>query len=157
MTPKSIFAAVLVFLPAPALAQSIDAGGVWSGTPASEMHQVADDLVVIHLNVSHDRFEPVDAEHPAADASGQCFGSVLVRAGQPTGSGHCHYVSAEDEQLVTSWTLESIDQDGATSGRWEIVSGSGRWADASGSGTFRTTQGAEEGYRTELSGELTLN
>ena len=117
MTPKSFLVAVLAILPNPVLAQSYDAAGTWTFTPAAETYPVSEDLVVIHLNHSHDRFEPVNADHPAADASGQCFGAIVIRAGQPSGSGNCHYRDGQGDALVTQWTVEGMESDGRTRGR----------------------------------------
>ena len=156
MTPKSIFAAVLVFLPVPAFAQTIDAAGVWTGTPGSVVHAVAEDLVAIHVNLAHDRFEPASPDNPAANTTGQCFGSLLVRAGQASGGGNCHYVDVDGDMLVTEWAVEGIAE-GWTMGRWTFIGGSGKFSGASGSGAYRSTQNAPGGYRAELTGEITLN
>jgi hypothetical protein len=157
MTPKSFLVIALAMLPTSGRAESLDAAGIWSGTPANQVHPVSDDLVVIHVTTSHDRFEPVHADHPAANSTGQCFGAVVIRAGQATGSGNCRYQNDAGDVLATTWVVEGVDADGQTYGRWEIIDGTGLWSGASGSGTYRTTQNAEVGYRSELAGEITLN
>ena len=153
MTPKSIFAAVLVFLPIPALAQTFDASGVWTGTSASVTHAVSDDLVAVHINVTHDRLEPTSPDNPAADATGQCFGALLIQAGQASGSGNCHYVDGDGDMLITEWTAEGIDADGWTTGRWALIEGTGKWSGASGGGSYRAGPDAMN----EITGEMTLN
>ena len=156
MTPKYVFVAVLVFLPVPASAQTIDAAGVWTGTPGSVVHAVSDELVTVHVNVTHDRFEPASQDNPAANARGQCFGALMFRAGQPSGTGNCHYVDGDGDMLVTEWVVEGL-ADGWTTGRWTFIGGNGKYTGGAGTGAYRSTQDGSGGYRAELTGEMTLN
>ncbi len=157
MTPKSIFAAVLVFLPVPAFAQTMDASGAWIFTPASVPYPVAHNLVVIHVNNAYDRFEPAGPDHPAAGAAGQCFGAILINAGQASGRGNCHIVDGDGDAWVSEWIVEGIDADRMTTGRWAIIDGTGKYAGASGSGSFRAGADASGTYKNETTGEITLN
>lgn len=157
MIPKSFLVAALAILPTSVLAQSHDAAGTWTFTPAAESYPVREDLVVIHLNHSHDRFEPVNADHPAADASGQCFGAIVIRAGQASGSGNCHYRDGQGDALVTQWTVEGVEPDGRSRGQWEIVDGTGKWAGATGGGSYLSGPDGAGEYKAELTGEMTLN
>jgi hypothetical protein len=157
MTPKSVFVAVLVFLPVPALAQTIDVTGVWSYTSELEAHPAGEDLVALHLSSVHDRFEPANTDFPIADASGKCFGAMLIRAGQASGGGNCHIVDADGDMYVSDWIVEGVDAANMTTGRWTLIGGTGKFSGASGGGTFRSGQDASGAYKNEVTGEMTLN
>jgi hypothetical protein len=157
MTPKSLFAAVLVFLPVPALAQTFDASGVWTYTPQLVPHPVADDLVALHLSSSYDRFEPVSPDYPLPEATGQCFGAMLIRAAQASGGGNCHIVDADGDMFISEWIAEGMDAESMTTGRWALIGGNGKYSGASGGGTFRSGADASGTYRNEVTGEMTLN
>ena len=157
MTPKSVLVAVLVVLPAPALAQTIDVTGVWIYTPQIEVHSVADDLTALHLSSVYDRFEPASTDFPIPDASGKCFGAMLIRAGQASGSGNCHIIDGDGDMYISDWIVEGMDADRRTTGRWTLIGGTGKFSGASGGGTFRSGQDVSGAYKNEVTGEMTLN
>ena len=157
MTPKSIFAAVLVFLPIPALAQTFDASGVWTYTSENEVHPVADDLVAIHVVQAYESFEPVSPDYPLPEATGRCFGAFLIRAGQASGSGYCHIVDTDGDMFISEWIVEGLDAERMITGSWSVIDGSGKYSGASGSGTYRSGEDASGIFENEVTGEITLN
>jgi hypothetical protein len=157
MTPKSFLVAVLVLLPAPALAESFDASGVWTFTPEIVPHPVAEDLVALHFSASYDLFEAAGPDFPGADATGRCFGAMVIRAGQASGNGNCHTVDGDGHEIITEWIAEGTDDDGKTTGRWSVIGGNGKYAGAEGGGTWRSGPDATGAYKNEVTGEMTLN
>jgi hypothetical protein len=157
MTPKSLLVAVLVFLPAPVLAQTVDVSGVWNYSPDIEQHPAGENLVALQLNQSYDRFDPASGDFSLPEATGRCFGAMLIDAGQGSGSGNCHYVDADGDMWISEWIVEGVDADSKTTGTWNFIGGTGKYAEASGTGTFRAGPDASGDYKNEVTGEMTLN
>ncbi len=156
MTRSLVCAGLLAVLAGPAIAESYDATGVAYATSSSMQMPVGETMVVIHAATDYDRFEMSDADNPLASLTGPCFGSILVNAGQVSGSGNCHYTDGDGDIAVLEWQAEGMSDDGKTAGSWSILGGTGKWAEAEGGGTFNAGDDESGNYRNDITGEFTL-
>lgn len=146
---------ILVALAAPAVAAPVDVSSIGQGTASSSPMPVSDDLVVIHASTLYSGFEG-NPDNPMASFQGPCFGAVLVKAGEVSGGGNCHYTDGDGEIAVIAWTADGIRAEGRTQGTWEIAGGSGKWAAATGGGRFDAGTDEQGTYTNNVTGELTM-
>ncbi|WP_343115717.1 hypothetical protein [Ostreiculturibacter nitratireducens] len=156
MKLKLFWATVLFALASPAVAETYDAGGTGHGTAMNEAMPVSEDLVVIHAVSQYDRFDTTDPDSPMSSLKGPCFGSLVIKAGQVSGDGNCHYADKDGDMVIMAWTAEGLSDDGRTMGSWSVVGGSGKWAEASGGGGFLAGEDAAGVYTNEITGEVML-
>lgn len=136
-----------------ALAGSIDASGVGKGSNESEIMPVSDGLVVVRSNTTYVGFDDTGAGNPLAGATGNCWGSLMIKAGAVSGGGLCNYTDGDGDKAVMSWSSEKITPEGRNQGTWSVEGGTGKWAAASGGGAFDA--GETDGvYTNKVSGEM---
>ncbi len=152
----ALLAAAPLAMPDAARAATWDVTGTGHGTSMNETTQVGDSMVVVHASTQYERFEMEEPESPLARLTGPCFGAMLVRDGQPKGSGTCHYTDTDGGAVVMEWTAEAISDEGRTTGSWEIAGGTGAWAEASGAGTFDAGTDAGGAYTNRITGQISL-
>lgn len=126
------------------------------GTSANEAMPLADGLILVKATSNYERFETDNPDNPFASATGPCFGSMVVKAGVPSGGGHCHYTDADGGMVVVKWTAEALTDTGMTQGTWMIEGGTARWAEITGGGTFLAGTNAAGQYSNAITGELSV-
>jgi hypothetical protein len=136
-------------------AGSIDATGVGKGSVQNEVIPVSEGLVVVHSNTTYEGFDGVGADNPLADATGKCWGSIMIKAGAVSGGGLCNYTDGDGDTAIMGWSPEGVTQDGRTTGSWSVEGGTGKWAAATGGGAFDS--GMTDGvYSNKITGEFIL-
>jgi hypothetical protein len=117
---------------------------------------VAEGFVVIRTATTYTGFDTDDPANPMAGLSGPCFGAVVVRAGEVSGGGVCHYTDGDGDVAVMDWAADGLSAEGRTEGDWSLVGGSGKWAEAAGAGRFDAGTDAAGAYTNTVTGEFTL-
>ena len=110
-------------------ADTFDAGAKGMGVNANEVIGISDGFAVIKSQTDYDSFE-VAAGNPLEGATGSCFGAVLVRGAEASGTGNCVFDTALGNKAVMTWKATHIGADGALSGDWAVSGGTGDWAGA---------------------------
>ncbi|SDF23772.1 hypothetical protein [Limimaricola pyoseonensis] len=153
---RTAIAAAALLAGAPAQAETMDAGGVMTGTTAVEQMEVTEGMVISRLSTTYDGVEADDPANPLVGMTGDCSGSTLMGAESAEGSGHCLF-TGDGGKVAFAWTATGRDAEGRMTGTWEIAGGSGDWDGASGSGEFASLVNPDGGAtENRVSGEITL-
>jgi hypothetical protein len=153
---QAILASGLIIFSSAAQAEKVKFTSTGTGTAANEMIPLSDGLVVVKTSVNYDRIETDNPKNPFATATGTCFGSMVIKAGVPSGGGYCHYTDADGGMVVVKWTPEALTDTGLTQGTWMIEGGTGQWAEIDGGGTFLGGTDAAGLYSNAINGELSI-
>lgn len=142
----------------PAMAeQTYSNDGVGMAKSTSVPYVIGEGHVVMQIASRYSDLKTDDASNPLNGATGPCFGSVEITAGQISGGGHCVYTDKEGDMAVLTWASEQLGEGGANMGSWSLIGGSGKYAGATGGGTFDASAANETGDQTNVvTGQIIL-
>ena len=157
MIMRKLFAASALALTAGVVqAEMINASGVGMGEGQNKVMPLSEGLVVVEAHSTYTGFETEDPNNPLSGATGPCFGSMIIKAGQVSGGGNCHYTDADGDQVVMGWKAMGMTAEGFTTGEWTIEGGIGKWDGARGGGTFVAGTDANGVYSNTVTGEMMM-
>lgn len=157
MQCRSILSIILISMAGTgALADSYDAYAMGFAKSENVTTAISDALIVVDSRTNYERFETNDAANPLATATGPCFGSVMIKAGQVSGGGHCNFTDKDDDMVIISWTPQGRSADGLLIGIWSIEGGTGKWDGSTGGGSFHAGDRPDGSYQNDIRGAITL-
>lgn len=153
----AITAFVLGLSAASVYAETYKANGKGMGVNANQVYALSDGHAVIKSQTDYDGFE-VEAGNPLEGATGSCFGALLVKGADVSGTGNCVFDTASGDKAVMTWTATGLGADGALTGDWTVSGGTGNWASATGGGTFSSlTDPDTSKFVNTISGSITID
>jgi len=104
---------------------------------------LTDGDVVASLETTYSKIDATEG-HPMAGATGECAGTTHMKGPEVSGGGFCVFETGQG-RVLTSFTAQGRDADGAMIGEWAVVDGTGSWEGAGGSGRFASLVDTETG------------
>ncbi|MFD2740880.1 hypothetical protein ACFSUD_14950 [Sulfitobacter aestuarii] len=155
IAPFSVIIALT--LPAALAAESYSMNGTGKAQSSATTHEVAEGHMLISAQSEYTSIEAEDENNPLNGATGPCFGAMEIVDGSLSGGGRCLYTDQTGDMAVLSWTAESMTEDGANAGSWELTGGSGKYEGGSGGGSYSVATDQSSGSQTNtVTGEISL-
>ncbi|MEV8466121.1 hypothetical protein AB0T83_04885 [Fluviibacterium sp. DFM31] len=138
-------------------AEILPANGVWSGTSASEVHQINENHMVLRSNSAYLSFDPASEVSAMVGMSGTCYGAVEMAPPMANGTGHCVFSRDDGDAMFSHWTITALTADGAATGTWSVLGGRGTLEGASGGGSFASKTDPETGvFQNTVTGAVVI-